>query len=155
MAFQEFLRSVALFRGLDDDALAQLLMAGLVKRYPASAVILAEGAPVSQLHVIQQGQVRIGKRVPGTGEEALAILGPGAFFGEVEWIDGAPATAQAVAHTPCELLLLPFRELEALLAARPALAGGVLRAVAAALAGRLRDMNQRLATLLALSAEGG
>jgi CRP-like cAMP-binding protein len=154
MAVEEFLRSVPLFSGLDDDALAQLLMAGLVKRYAQHALILAEGAPVRQLHVIHQGQVRIGKRIPGTGEEALAILCPGAFFGEVEWIDGAPASAQAVAHTECELLLLPFREIEALLEARPALATGVLRAVATALAVRLRDTNHRLATLLALSVKG-
>jgi CRP-like cAMP-binding protein len=154
MAVEKFLRSVALFRGLDDDALAQLLMAGLVKRFPAGALILAEGSPVSLLHVIRQGQVRIGKRIPGTGEEALAILSPGSFFGEVELIDGAPATAQAVAHTACELLLLPFRDVEALMASQPALAASILRAVAGALAVRLRDTNQRLATVLALSAEG-
>jgi CRP-like cAMP-binding protein len=154
MAIEDFLRSVTLFRGLDDDALAQLLMAGLVKGFPAGAVILAEGAPVGQLHLIRHGQVRIGKRIPGTGEEALAILSPGSFFGEVELIDGAPATAQAVAHTACELLLLPFRDLELLMESRPSLAGGILRAVAGALALRLRETNQRLATLLALSAQG-
>ena len=40
---QEFLRTVPLFRELDDDELAQILMVGLVKRYPEGTQILTEG----------------------------------------------------------------------------------------------------------------
>jgi GTP cyclohydrolase II len=49
---------------------------GMQKRYPQETVILTEGAPGGQLHVINQGRVRISKVVPGVGEEALTILGP-------------------------------------------------------------------------------
>ena len=74
---QEFLKTVPLFRELDDDELAQVLMVGLVKRYPAGTAILTEGEPGGRLHVITEGQVRISKVVPGVGEEALTILRPG------------------------------------------------------------------------------
>jgi CRP/FNR family cyclic AMP-dependent transcriptional regulator len=90
---QEFLKTVPLFRELDDDDLAQVLMVGLLRRHPEGAVLTTEGAPGGQLHVIHQGRVRISKVVPGVGEEALAILGPGDFFGEIEFFDGAPASA--------------------------------------------------------------
>jgi len=59
---QQSLRSSAIFRELDDEELAQVLMAGMQKRFPQETVILTEGAPGGQLHVINQGRVRISKR---------------------------------------------------------------------------------------------
>jgi len=148
---QEFLRTVPLFRELDDDELAQVLMAGLVRRYAEGAVILTEGAPGGQLHVIHEGQVRISKVVPGVGEEALTILQPGEFFGEVEFLDGSPASAQAVAHTECEILAIPHREMDVLMRERPEMASKFLWAFSRTLAMRLRETNQKMATLFAIS----
>jgi CRP-like cAMP-binding protein len=150
---QEFLKTVPLFRELDDDELAQVLMIGLVKRYPEGAQILAEGTLGGQLHVIHQGQVRISKVIPGAGEEALAILRPGEFFGEVEFFDGAPASANALAHTDCEVLSIPHREVTALMASRPALSAKFLWAFARTLAARLRETDQRMVTLFAITRE--
>ena len=95
---QEFLRTVPLFQELDDEELTHILLAALVKRFAKGAPILQEEQPGGQLHVIREGHVRISKTVPGLGEEALTILGPGEFFGEVEFFDGAPASAHAIAH---------------------------------------------------------
>jgi len=148
---QEFLRQVPLFAELDDDELARVLMAGLVRRYPEGALIIREGAEASQLHVIHEGRVRIGKVVPGVGEEALAILEPGQFFGEIEFFDGAAASAQAVAHEDCEVLAIPHREIRALMDSRPEIGAKFLWAFARTLAGRLRDTNHRVASLLAIS----
>jgi CRP/FNR family cyclic AMP-dependent transcriptional regulator len=148
---QEFLRSVPLFHELDDDELAQVLMVGVVKRYPAGASILTEGAAGGQLHVIHEGQVRISKTVPGAGEEALTILQAGDFFGEVEFFDGAPASAHAIAHANCEILSIPHREMQALMLSRPALSAKFLWAFARTLAARLRETNQKMTSLFAIS----
>ncbi len=148
---QEFLRSIPLFRELDDEDLAQVLMVGLVKRYAEAASILVEGTVGGQLHVILEGQVRISKVVPGLGEEALAILSPGDLFGEVEFFDRAAASAHAIAHTSCEILAIPHREVEALMQSRPALAAKFLWAFARTLSSRLRETNQKMVTLLAIS----
>jgi CRP-like cAMP-binding protein len=148
---QQFLKTVSLFRELDDDELTQVLMVGLVKRFPERAVILTEGSAGGQLHVIHQGKVRISKVVPGVGEEALTILGPGDYFGEVEFLDGAPASAHAIAHTQCEVLSIPHQEIRALMASRPGLSAKFLWAFGQTLARRLRDSNQRMASLFAIS----
>jgi len=148
---QELLRTVPLFRDLDDEELALVLMIGLVKRYPQGASILTEGAPGGRLHVIHEGQVRISKVVPGLGEEALTILGPGDVFGEVEFLDGSPASAHAIAHVDCEVLALPHREVEALMRTHPGLGAKFLWAFGRTLASRLRDANHKMATLFALS----
>jgi CRP-like cAMP-binding protein len=148
---QEFLRSVPLFAQLDDDELAQVLMVGVVRRHAEGAVIIAEGSPGGQLHVLYRGKVRISKVVPGVGEEALAILGPGDFFGEVEFFDGSPASAHAIAHTDCEVLSIPHPEVEALMRTHPGLSAKFLWAFGRTLATRLRDMNHRMAAFFAMS----
>jgi len=148
---QEFLRTVPLFRELDDDELAQVLMVGLVKRYPKGVTILSEGEPGGQLQIIQEGQVRISKVVPGVGEEALTILGPGEFFGEIEFFDGASASAHAIAHTDCDVLALPHDEVLALMRTWPGLSAKFLWAFARTLAKRLRETDNRMATLIAIS----
>lgn len=148
---QEFLKTVPLFRDLDEEELTQILLVGLVKRYPEGASILTEGAPGGQLHVIHEGQVRISKVVPGVGEEALTILGPGDFFGEIEFLDGAPASAHAIAHTECEVLSIPHAEMRVLLQSRPLLTAKFFWAFGRTLAFRLRETNQKMATLFAIS----
>jgi CRP/FNR family transcriptional regulator, cyclic AMP receptor protein len=150
---QEFLRQVALFESLEDDDLAHLLMVGMVKRYREGASILTEGVPGQHLHVIRRGQVRISKMIPQIGEEALLILGPKAFFGEMEFLDGAPASANAIAHTSCELFSIPHAELKSLLRSRPELTARFLWAIGAVLSTRLRDTNRKLATLLTMAHE--
>lgn len=148
---QQFLRSVPLFAELDDDELAQVLMVGVMRRHPEGAVIITDGAPGGQLHVIQSGKVRISKVVPGVGEEALTILSMGDFFGEVEFFDQNPASAQAVAHTECEVFSIPHREMLEMMQTRPGLSAKFLWAFARTLASRLRETNQRMAGLFAIS----
>lgn len=150
---QEFLRSVSLFRDLDDEELSRVLMVGLLKRYPAETVILTEGTPGGQLHVIHQGRVRISKVVPGVGEEALTILGPGDFFGEVSFFDGAPASAHAIAHSDCEIFTIPHQEIRALMESAPVLSAKFLWAFSRTLAGRLRESNQKISSLFAITRE--
>ena len=148
---QEFLREVELFRELDDEELAQALMAGLVRRYKAESVILDEGLHAGQLMVIHQGQVRISKTIPGMGEEALAVLGPGEFFGEVAFFDGGGSSAQAIANSDCELWCIPHREMRRLMERQPALSAKFLWAFARTLAQRLRHTDEKMAALLAIS----
>ena len=150
---QEFLRSVSLFRDLDDEELAHVLMVGLLKRYAQETPILTEGTPGGQLHVIHQGRVRISKVVPGVGEEALTILGPADFFGEVEFFDGAPASAHAIAHTECEVFTIPHGEVGAMMQSHPAIAAKFLWAFSRTLAGRLRESNQKISSLFAIARE--
>ncbi len=151
---QEFLKTVALFRGVADDDLAQVLMFSMVKRYAAGAIILAEGAPGGRLHLIHVGQVRLSKLLPGLGEEALMILGPGDLFGEAEFFDSAPSSTHAIAHCACEVMAIPHKEMEAMLKSRPELAARFHWALGRALAARLRETNQKLGAVLAMSRAG-
>jgi CRP/FNR family transcriptional regulator, cyclic AMP receptor protein len=148
---QDFLRTVELFADLEDDELAHVLMVGMVKRYRAGNAILTEGATGGNLHVIHQGSVRLSKHIPGAGEEALTILGPGEIFGETEFFDGTAPSANVIAHTDCAVIAIPHGEVRSLMESRPALTGKILWALGRTLARRVRESHRQMASLFAIS----
>ncbi len=85
------------------------------------------GTPATKLYLILEGKVRISRDVPGMGEEALAVLGPGQIFGEMALLDESPRSADARVHERCQLLAIPKRRLRrpALSAQGPGLRGAL------------------------------
>ncbi|HLE71832.1 MAG TPA: cyclic nucleotide-binding domain-containing protein, partial [Vicinamibacteria bacterium] len=81
----EFLRRVRLFEALEVPELAEILMLGVVKESAKDDVIFEDGAAGDSFYVIYDGAVRISKVFQQMGEEALTILGPGEFFGEMSF----------------------------------------------------------------------
>ena len=69
----------------------------------------------------------------------------------MEFLDGSPASAQAIAHSECEVLSVPHGEIESLMRNCPELSAKLLWALARTLASRLRETNQKLAALFAIS----
>ena len=59
--------------------------------------------------------MRISRIVPGMGEEALAVLRAGTYFGEMALIDDFPRSADARAHEECRLFVIRKEDLEDLL----------------------------------------
>ncbi|MCB9641085.1 MAG: cyclic nucleotide-binding domain-containing protein [Myxococcales bacterium] len=77
---------------------------------PASSVVFHEGDFGDTLYFILQGEARISKKIQGVGEEALAILHAGQFFGEMALVaDNAVRSADCFAHEG-PLTLLAFRQ---------------------------------------------
>ncbi|HUO86226.1 MAG TPA: cyclic nucleotide-binding domain-containing protein, partial [Thermoanaerobaculia bacterium] len=76
---------IRLFReqGLSRRELMTLATFSEEKRFPESAYVFQEGDEGRELYVILEGRVMICKYIPGGGEEALAILDRGEFFGEM------------------------------------------------------------------------
>ena len=90
---------IELFReqGLSGAELETLADFSAVKRYPGGTFLFREGDQGHEMYVVLEGQVMISKFIPGGGEEALAILDRGDFFGEMSLIDGEPRSADAKA----------------------------------------------------------
>jgi EAL domain-containing protein (putative c-di-GMP-specific phosphodiesterase class I) len=79
---------------------------GVFRRvYPAGAQIFHEGELGDFAFIIERGEIEISV---GTGDmkEVLAIIGPGELFGELAALDGFARSANAVALTECELILI-------------------------------------------------
>jgi EAL domain-containing protein (putative c-di-GMP-specific phosphodiesterase class I) len=79
---------------------------GVFRRvYPSGAQIFHEGELGDFAFIIERGEIEISV---GTGDmkEVLAVIGPGELFGELAALDGYARSANAVARTECELILI-------------------------------------------------
>ncbi|MBN1652401.1 MAG: cyclic nucleotide-binding domain-containing protein [Deltaproteobacteria bacterium] len=109
--------------------------------------VFREGDLGDKLYIVLQGKVRISRTVPGMGEEALAILGPGEAFGEMSLIDDFPRSADALVHESCQLAEISRESLEELLFLNKDLAFEILWNFVKILSSRLRETNEKMTFL--------
>jgi CRP-like cAMP-binding protein len=147
----KLLRGCPLFESLRPDQLAKIASLAAPRDAPAGGFLFREGDPGDAMYVLLEGKVRISKMVEGIGEEALAILEPGAFFGEMALIDDSPRSADARAHSACRLAELRRESLEELLFVDRDLAHDLLWAFCRTLSSRLRETNDKIKAFFALS----
>lgn len=151
---RDLLRQVPLFSSLNNDQLDKVAAIAATREVAAGELVFREGDPGTEMFVILEGRVRISKEVPGIGEEALAILEPGSYFGEMALIDDTPRSADARAHSPVTLRVLDKAALEELMFVDRDLAYELLWTFVRTLSARLRETNQKLAAFFAMSRWG-
>lgn len=145
---KRMLRQVSLFDGLLPVHLQRI--ANLVREvhYRPGEAVFRHGDQGDGLYLILTGAVRISRSVSGVGEEALAILKPGMYFGEMSIVDDdVPRSADAIAHEESRLLRLPKDDLRDLMFVDRELAYELLWRFVRTLSARLRDSNDRLLML--------
>jgi CRP/FNR family transcriptional regulator, cyclic AMP receptor protein len=147
----EILAQIDMFNGLPPGHLRRVVDIGVEEQYRTSATIFGEGEPGDKFYLIVEGAVRISRIVPGMGEEALAVLRPGAYFGEMSLIDDASRSATAVCHEKCRLFVVNRRDLEDLLFVDRDLAYELLWNWVRTLSRRLRATNDKMTFLATTS----
>ena len=147
----EILSAIDMFSGLPATHLRRVVDIGLEEQYKSSATIFAEGSPGDKFYLIVEGAVRISRIVPGMGEEALAVLRPGAYFGEMSLIDDAARSATAIAHESTRIFSIARRDLEDLLFVDRDLAYDFLWNFLRTLSRRLRATNDKMTFLATTS----
>jgi CRP-like cAMP-binding protein len=143
----EKLAKIALFKGLTPTALELISRVASEESHALGTRIFEHGDPGDKLYIILEGKVRISRDIPGMGEEALAILGPGSVFGEMALLDEAPRSADARVHERCRLLTVSKDAFEDLLFLHKDLAYEVLWSVVRMLTQRLRETTDKLTFL--------
>ena len=141
----DLLQRVALFKTLGfEDTLSLAAITHVMKR-EEGASILEQDSLGSALFIIKEGKVAIRRREPNSGEvREIAALREGELFGEMSLIEDQLVSADVVALTPVELLVLPRKEFEGLLQKNPALAAKIYKAFCRSLSDKLRKANSRL-----------
>ncbi|MFL6193447.1 MAG: cyclic nucleotide-binding domain-containing protein [Thermoanaerobaculia bacterium] len=138
---------IRLFReqGLSRRELMTLATFSHEKRFLSGASLFQEGDEGSEMYIILEGRVMISKFIPGAGEEALAILERGDFFGEMSLIDGEPRSADARAHGgPLTVLALDQGTVREVLAMDPHAALEFLQLLCRLVANRLREIDEKV-----------
>jgi CRP/FNR family cyclic AMP-dependent transcriptional regulator len=147
----ELLKGVAIFHDLDDDELAQLADGCREEKFVSGEYVFREGETGNRLYLIVEGEVRISRNVPGSGEEALAILKPGAIFGEMSVFDRSERSTDAISNGGTTTYTISRTDFEMLLDLNRELAFKVLWSCVRLLSFRLRNTNDSLRSFLAMS----
>lgn len=119
-------------------------------------VIFREGEPGDQMYVVLEGRVMISKFIPGAGEEALAFLERGDYFGEMALIDKQPRSAEAKAHGGDAVVLgIPGDVLEGILDIQKLSSLRLLKVLCSMVAHRLRELDDKIAGWFILAGGAG
>lgn len=147
----ELLKKVAIFKNLDDTEIARVADVCRPEGFISGEYIFREGEHGNRLYLIVDGEVRISRNVPGSGEEALAVLKPGALFGEMAVFDRSERSTDAISNGGTSTLTISRADFEMLLDLDRELAYKVLWACVRLLSSRLRSTNDSLRSFLAMS----
>jgi CRP/FNR family transcriptional regulator, cyclic AMP receptor protein len=147
----ELLRNVSIFRDLDSGELTRVAEVCREQEFVSGEYIFHEGESGNRLYLIVEGEVRISREVPGSGEEALAVLKPGALFGEMAVFDRSERSTDAISHGGTKVITIVRSDFELLLDFNRDVAYKVLWSVVRLQSGRLRSTNDSLKSFLAMS----
>ena len=145
------LKDVAIFKDLDDSELDRVAEVCHVQEFVPGEYVFREGESGNRLYLIVEGEVRISRVVPGSGEEALAVLKTGSLFGEMAVFDRSERSTDAIANGGAKCLTITRAEFEMLLEFNRDLAFKVLWSCVRVLSSRLRSTNDSLRSFLAMS----
>jgi CRP/FNR family transcriptional regulator, cyclic AMP receptor protein len=149
LAQRDLLRRSPLFSCLGDKETDTMLAHANVARYAAGRDIFAKGDPGDSMMAVLRGRVQISAPSPDGRQMVLTTMHEGEVFGEIALLDGKERTADAMAVTDCELLVVPRRPFLELLERRPEIGVGLL----VVLCERLRRTNEQVEDLAFLDLE--
>src|SRR4051812_33765130 len=117
-----WLSRLPLFEGISAESMTRLADATGEQDFAAGHFIVLQGQVGTGLYVIVDGSVQVVR-----GDDILATLGPGDFFGEMSVIDQQPRSASVRATQATRVLAMASWDFLALLEADPKIALNVIR----------------------------
>ena len=108
---RELLEECTLFSALDQRARHEIAAYARPRKFIAGESICSSTNAGDSMMAVVLGTVRISLPAIKGKEIILANLQAGEFFGEIALLDGKTRSANATAHTKCELMVLDRRNL--------------------------------------------
>ena len=132
------LRSASIFSRLAAEELAELARSSRERSYAAGETLCVEGERGNEIFFLLEGEVTVSRRESAT-EKIIGTERTGALIGEMAVLDPAPRSATVVAGASgSSVLILDGEAFRHGLHADPAIADGVIRALAQRLRGAQR-----------------
>jgi CRP-like cAMP-binding protein/tetratricopeptide (TPR) repeat protein len=132
-------------RGLSAGEMKLLATFSSEERFREGSTVFREGEKGDKLYIVLDGRVRISKFIPGVGEEALAVLDRGDFFGEMALIDDKARSADAKAHDgDATVLSIDRATLNEILSMDPHASLQFLNLLCRMISRRLREINEKI-----------
>jgi CRP/FNR family transcriptional regulator, cyclic AMP receptor protein len=143
---REILRDHPIFGCLGMDLLDRLSSRAIRQTVKRGTLIFMRGDPGTSLFAVCSGTVKISVPSSGGRDALFNLIQEGSVFGEIALLDGLPRTADAIAITDCELLVIERRDFTPLVHERPELGLKLIEV----LCGRLRHTTEQLEDVMFL-----
>ncbi len=146
-----FIRSHALFAGIEDESLIDVLSHMRQEDVPAANIVIREGENGDCLYLIVEGSVEVLKEVPdsqGHPMERIATLNKGETFGEMAIVDHLERSATVKTLEDAVLLKLSEEGLSNIRANLDSAYNSILKNLANEVSRRLRMLDTRYAITL-------
>ncbi len=144
------LRSVLLFRDLDENALAELAAQSQIRHLQRGDVLFTENDEPDELYVVVSGRIAMVNRSIDGRESVVALMEAGDLFGEMPLFDGLSRSTDGRSLEISQVVAIPYEPVQALYNRQPSL---LWRAVEL-LAHRLRVVDGVLADSVFLDVTG-
>lgn len=126
------------------------------KKYGPGDYIFRSGDPGDEMFIVLEGRVMISMEIIGSGEEALAFLERGDYFGEMALIDKEPRSADAKADSDGAVVLSISGEvLEGILDPQKISSLKLLQILCDLVSKRLREIDDKLVNWYIFNAHSG
>jgi CRP/FNR family transcriptional regulator, cyclic AMP receptor protein len=135
------LHRVPAFSALGDNELRHVAEVAVPRRFGAGEVVFREGDESNTCYIVRSGRARAVREHQDGRSITLAHFGPGDIFGELAMFDDERRSATVEAIDDTEAIAILGGDMRRLLHEHPQIAVKLL----AALGGRLRETNERLA----------
>lgn len=143
-SLKKILLNIPVFQDLTSRELDQIKRILYLRSYQKDEVIFREGEPGLGMYIIEQGLVHITLE---SGEQMLAELCDGDFFGELSLLDDGPRSATAIAREDTRMICFFQPELMDLLNVTPRLGVKILLGLSRVLGERLKRANEYIQIL--------
>ena len=127
----EALRSVPLFSGLPVAITTRMATRFKTELVSLGNTLIVEGEDGNNFFIIAQGQVEVLSKGVHGSDLRLALLTDGEYFGESDLVSDKPSDVTIRTITPCVLLKLSRKDLDAVLKELPNLQADFKKAIAA------------------------
>jgi CRP-like cAMP-binding protein len=143
---QAIFRAHPLFGQLGADAISRLASYAHSKSTAAGTTIFERGDPGNSLFAVCSGTVKISNRSTEGKDAVFNLIKAGEIFGEIAMLDGHPRTADALAITDCDLLVIDRRDFIPMVTQSPEIALKLIEILCA----RLRHTSEQVEDLMFL-----
>ena len=127
--YSRILRGIPIFANLPEEALSRLAPSLKDALFAPGEYIVRQGDPSGDMYVVVSGTVDVLVNGEGGQSELVATLEAGQFFGELSVFTGERRTADVVARTPVDCLVVDKTSLMSLFDWRPELAEDIAQVI--------------------------
>lgn len=113
------LKKIPLLSELNEQDHTEIIEHITLQYFPAAYSLFKEGDVGDKLYIIKAGMVKIFH--PSNPDQAVAMLGPNDFFGEMALFDDKPRNASATTVEESEIFLLDKKDFFTLVLKNPAI----------------------------------